>query len=135
MAWALLPVGGTALYPDSDCPLAPHILSLPHFGAQHRKYGGSRADPVTEDVTIDWDRAFADVGWFHITGITPAISESATALFMEAVQKALGIAADVDAASVAPDRRPDLCLRNQKSIAAQRLQRRFAPYAVCFNIS
>ncbi len=37
---------------------------------------------------IDWDRAFADVGWFHITGITPAISESAMALSMEAVQEA-----------------------------------------------
>lgn len=37
---------------------------------------------------IDWDRAFADVGWFHITGITPAVSESAMALSMEAVQEA-----------------------------------------------
>ncbi|MCI9514590.1 MAG: sugar kinase [Oscillospiraceae bacterium] len=37
---------------------------------------------------IDWDRAFADVGWFHITGITPAISESAMALSMKAVQEA-----------------------------------------------
>ena len=37
---------------------------------------------------IDWDAAFADVNWFHITGITPAISESAKDLSMEAVREA-----------------------------------------------
>jgi 2-dehydro-3-deoxygluconokinase len=29
---------------------------------------------------IDWDAIFQDAGWFHITGITPAISESAAVL-------------------------------------------------------
>ena len=29
---------------------------------------------------IDWDKAFEGVDWFHITGITPAISESAMEL-------------------------------------------------------
>ena len=37
---------------------------------------------------IDWDSAFQDAGWFHITGVTPAISESAAALALEAVRKA-----------------------------------------------
>ena len=37
---------------------------------------------------IDWDKAFEGVGWFHITGITPAISESAMALSLESVQEA-----------------------------------------------
>ena len=37
---------------------------------------------------IDWDNAFADVSWFHITGITPAISESAMALSLESVKEA-----------------------------------------------
>ena len=37
---------------------------------------------------IDWDNAFAGVDWFHITGITPAISESATALSLESVKEA-----------------------------------------------
>ena len=37
---------------------------------------------------VDWNAAFAGAGWFHITGITPAISESAAALSMEAVQTA-----------------------------------------------
>src|SRR5690242_5756677 len=29
---------------------------------------------------FDWDRIFDGAGWFHITGITPAISESAAVL-------------------------------------------------------
>jgi 2-dehydro-3-deoxygluconokinase len=37
---------------------------------------------------IDWDQAFAGAGWFHITGITPAISASAAELSLEAVRQA-----------------------------------------------
>lgn len=37
---------------------------------------------------IDWDKAFEGVSWFHITGITPAISESAMELSMESVKEA-----------------------------------------------
>lgn len=37
---------------------------------------------------IDWDAVFHDAGWFHITGVTPAISESAAELAFEAVRKA-----------------------------------------------
>ena len=37
---------------------------------------------------IDWDKAFEGVGWFHITGITPAISESAMELSLESVKEA-----------------------------------------------
>jgi 2-dehydro-3-deoxygluconokinase len=37
---------------------------------------------------IDWDDAFSGAGWFHVTGITPAISATAAALALEAVQKA-----------------------------------------------
>ena len=37
---------------------------------------------------IDWDKAFAGVDWFHITGITPAISESAMELSLESVKEA-----------------------------------------------
>ena len=37
---------------------------------------------------INWDRALEDAGWFHITGITPAISSSAADLSLEAVQAA-----------------------------------------------
>lgn len=36
---------------------------------------------------IDWDKAFEGVGWFHITGITPAISESAMALSLDLYRK------------------------------------------------
>ena len=37
---------------------------------------------------IDWDKAFEGVDWFHITGITPAISESAKELSLESVKEA-----------------------------------------------
>lgn len=38
----------------------------------------------------DWDRAFAGANWFHITGITPAVSEKAAAAALHAVQAAKG---------------------------------------------
>jgi len=38
--------------------------------------------------TVDWDRVFEGASWFHITGITPALSQSAADLSLEAVQKA-----------------------------------------------
>ncbi|MGA2612414.1 MAG: sugar kinase [Spirochaetia bacterium] len=37
---------------------------------------------------IDWEKSFAGASWFHITGITPAISLSAAELSEEAVTKA-----------------------------------------------
>jgi 2-dehydro-3-deoxygluconokinase len=37
---------------------------------------------------IDWERTFAGATWFHITGITPAISLSAAELSREAVRRA-----------------------------------------------
>lgn len=37
---------------------------------------------------IDWDKAFEGVDWFHITGITPAISESAMELSLQSVREA-----------------------------------------------
>ena len=37
---------------------------------------------------IDWDKAFDGVDWFHITGITPAISESAMELSVASVKEA-----------------------------------------------
>ena len=38
--------------------------------------------------TIDWDIAFKGVDWFHITGITPAISRSLMELSVESVKEA-----------------------------------------------
>ena len=37
---------------------------------------------------FDWDSVFADASWFHITGITPALSQSAADLSMAAVREA-----------------------------------------------
>lgn len=47
---------------------------------------------------IDWRTVFADAGWFHWTGITPAISESAAQACLDAVQAArrLGVTVSCD---------------------------------------
>ena len=47
---------------------------------------------------VDWDKVFEGVDWFHITGITPAISESAMELSLESVKaaKAKGITVSCD---------------------------------------
>lgn len=37
---------------------------------------------------IDWDKAFAGANWFHITGITPALSQNAADLALESVKQA-----------------------------------------------
>ncbi len=37
---------------------------------------------------IDWYRCFSDTNWFHITGITPAVSESLMRLSLESVKAA-----------------------------------------------
>jgi 2-dehydro-3-deoxygluconokinase len=38
--------------------------------------------------SIDWNEVFEGASWFHITGITPAISEAAAGLSLEAVKAA-----------------------------------------------
>ena len=37
---------------------------------------------------IDWEKVFKDVSWFHWTGITPAISQGAADVCLEAIQVA-----------------------------------------------
>ncbi len=43
---------------------------------------------VASPGTIDWEQALAGATWFHVTGITPAISASATELSLEALRYA-----------------------------------------------
>lgn len=47
---------------------------------------------------IDFAKAFSDATWFHITGITPAISQNAAELSMEAVKtaKKMGLTVSCD---------------------------------------
>ena len=47
---------------------------------------------------IDWKEVFADAGWFHWTGITPAISAGAAEVCLEAVKtaKAMGLTVSCD---------------------------------------
>jgi len=49
---------------------------------------GYSAIALAKPGDIDWDSVFRDVAWFHITGITPALSETAAGLAFEAVTKA-----------------------------------------------
>jgi 2-dehydro-3-deoxygluconokinase len=49
---------------------------------------GQSAIALAKPGDIDWDRVFQGAGWFHITGITPAISASAADLAFESVRKA-----------------------------------------------
>jgi len=58
--------------------------------------GSTMAEAQSSD--IDWDDAFKGASWFHITGITPAISEGAAALSLEAVKaaKRLGLHVSCD---------------------------------------
>src|ERR1044071_99636 len=53
---------------------------------------------IAQPGAISWDAAFAGAGWFHITGITPAISASAAALALESVRaaKARGLTVSCD---------------------------------------
>lgn len=44
----------------------------------------AEADPAS----IDWDEIFLNAVWFHITGITPALSQTAADLSLKAVKKA-----------------------------------------------
>lgn len=48
--------------------------------------GSAMANATPAD--IDFEKVYAGVDWLHITGITPAISESAMELSIEAVKKA-----------------------------------------------
>jgi len=52
------------------------------------------ADPQS----LDWERIFDGASWFHVTGITPAISQNAADLSLKAVQvaKAKGLTVSCD---------------------------------------
>ena len=43
---------------------------------------------LAEPADMDWERVFREAHWFHITGITPAISEKASLNSLYAVKKA-----------------------------------------------
>lgn len=43
---------------------------------------------VARAGTIDWDHGLEGAGWLHVTGITPAVSEAAALLTLEAVRTA-----------------------------------------------
>lgn len=81
--------------------------------------------------SIDWNSAFEDVSWFHITGITPALSASAAELTLEAVlaarSKGIKVSCDLNyrknlwkwgkrASEVMPEiiKNVDICIANEE---------------------
>lgn len=75
--------------------LEPGANQLPSKVVYDRAYSSIA---VAQKGDIDWDKVFEGVSWFHITGITPAISESAMELSLESVKaaKAKGITVSCD---------------------------------------
>lgn len=88
---------------------------------------------VAKPGDIDWDFALDGASWFHITGITPAISESAAALSLESVriarEKGLTVSCDLNyrknlwkwgktAADVMPEllKSVDLAIANEEDV-------------------
>lgn len=55
---------------------------------------------VAKPGDIDWDKALLGAEWFHFTGITPALSESAAALCLQALkackQKGIHVSCDLN---------------------------------------
>lgn len=58
---------------------------LPSMVTYDREYS---AISLTKPGDIDWNSVFACVGWFHITGITPALSKNTMDISLEAVKAA-----------------------------------------------
>lgn len=84
-------------------------------------------------VRVDWSRVLAGAGWFHVTGITPAVSEAAAGLAIEAARTARGMGITVScdlnfrknlwkwgktAAEVMPElvRHSDILIANEEDI-------------------
>lgn len=118
-----IPVDFITRLPDNDIARAS-LMELKRFGVGTEKivYGGerlgiyfletgavARASKVIYDRAessiasiepgmIDWEKAFADINWFHWTGITPAISAGAAKVCQEAIRfaKRKGITISTD---------------------------------------
>jgi len=118
-----IPVDFVTRLPKNDLGIACS-MELRKFGVgvQNIVYGGermgiyfleagavSRGSKVIYDRThssvseiqpgmIDWDKVFEGATWFHWTGITPAISQSAADVCLEAITKAneMGITVSCD---------------------------------------
>ena len=93
----------------------------------------SSAIALAKPGDIDWNQALEGAGWFHITGITPAISRSAAELALEAViaarQKGVTVSCDLNyrknlwkwgktAVEVTPElvRHADLVIANEEDV-------------------
>jgi 2-dehydro-3-deoxygluconokinase len=109
-----IPVAFVTRLPDNDLGHAcvKELRGL-GVGTEHITFGGermgiyfletgavNRASKVIYDRSgsalsqvapgmIDWEKVFKDAAWFHWTGITPAVSESAALVCQEAIDAAM----------------------------------------------
>jgi 2-dehydro-3-deoxygluconokinase len=109
-----IPVAFVTRLPDNDLGHAclKELRGL-GVGTEHITFGGermgiyfletgavNRASKVIYDRSgsalsqvapgmIDWEKVFQDAAWFHWTGITPAVSESAALVCQEAIDAAM----------------------------------------------
>jgi 2-dehydro-3-deoxygluconokinase len=118
-----IPVSFVSRLPENDLGIAcvKELRGL-GVGTEHMVWGGermgiyfleagavSRGSKVIYDRShsalseiepgmIDWKEVFGDAGWFHWTGITPAVSESAALVCQEAIHAAnrAGLTVSVD---------------------------------------
>lgn len=82
---ALIPAGFNVARADGDLFPEPGANQLPSKVVYDREFS---AIALAKPGDIDWDQAFSGIDWFHITGITPAISESAMLLSLQSVKAA-----------------------------------------------
>ena len=59
----------------------------PRPDSVHYDRCGSAVSAIEPEM-VDWENVFDGCGWFHVTGITPALSESAAATTIRAVEVA-----------------------------------------------
>ena len=118
-----IPVSFVTRLPENDLGIAcaKELRGL-GVGTEHMVWGGdrmgiyfleagavSRGSKVIYDRShsalseiapgmVDWEKVFEDAGWFHWTGITPAVSESAALICQEAIDAAttLGLTVSTD---------------------------------------
>ena len=87
-----IPVAFVTRLPENDIARSC-VADLRGYGVDTRasKVIYDRAHSSMSEIRpgmVDWDRVFSGAGWFHWTGITPAISESAAMACLEAIRAA-----------------------------------------------
>lgn len=110
--------------------LEPGAVQRPSKVIYDREYS---AISLTKPGDIDWKRAFTGASWFHVTGITPALTQNSALVTLEAVtaakQAGLTVSMDLNyrgnlwkygkkAAEIMPSivKYIDVCIANEEDV-------------------